>query len=440
MKTVEQRRTIPLTDEYQVVICGGGPAGVSAAIAAGRLGARTLLLESGGALGGIWTSGQLCLVLDYGNKTGILEEIRDRLAAGGAHRPRYNGPRGDFTYDVETMKLLLEQMCSEAGVDLLLHSRVTDALVRDRRISEVVVDGHGGPLAFRADTFVDTTGNGDVGAFAGVPFESGHPKTGKIQPATMFAIVSGAPPGQETTGREDKQRFRALLNSVGVEPTYRSPSLFALPHPGLFCLMTNHEYGVRCDSLRLITDATVRARAELHKTVERLRTAPGWEDIRVVITADHIGLREGRRLAGRYTVTVEDVLAGSRFKDGICRVRFPVDIHALEPDFPTGTTNEGYKTTPYDIPFRSLVARGLSNLALAGRCVSGDFYAHASYRVTGNAVPMGEAAGIGGGLASERGIELAEVDGREVRSRLIRSGHVLDEESSAVSAPPPGGS
>jgi hypothetical protein len=338
---------------------------------------------------------------------------------------RRRGGEPDFTYDVEAMKLLLEEMCAEAGVEVLLHSRITDVVADGGRIEAAVAESHGGAYAYRAHTFVDATGNGDLGAAAGVGFASGHPKTGRIQPATLFALVSGVPEGYETRGRDEKQAFRKILNSVGVEPSYKSPSMFLLPHPQLWCLMTNHEYDVRCDSATRVTEATLSARRELHDTVVRLRSLPDWADLRVVATADHIGLREGRRLEGRYQVSVDDVRAGRRFEDGICRVSFPVDIHALDPEFPTGTTNEGVSVEPYEIPFRSLVARGYANLGIAGRCVSGDFYAHASYRVTGNAVPMGEAVGIAAAHAAAEGVDLEAVDGAAIRRAMEERGNRL---------------
>ena len=396
---------------------------MAAAINASRLGLRVLLVESQGCLGGIWTAGLLCLVLDVAGKGGFLEEISERLDAAGARLPRPG--RVDFLYDPEAMKVLLEQLCEEEGVHVRLHTRVVSAVRDGDGLRAIITEGPGGRQAFAASLFVDSTGNGDLAAYAGCAYDHGHPETGKIQPATLFAIISGVPKDEPgTRSGEDKVRFRKMLNSVGVDPSYQSPSLFPLPHPDLHCLMINHEYNVRCDSAEKITKATMRARKELHFAVEALRRLPGWEQVRLVITASHIGLREGRRVRGLYTITVDDLLAGRRFDDGICLVRFGIDVHALERNATTGYTNFGLRSKPYHIPYRALVAHDLNNLAIAGRCISGDFYAHASYRVTGNAVPMGEAVAIAAAMARDTG-SFHAVDGKAVSEKMRARGYEL---------------
>lgn len=424
MQIVEPARTLKVVDGYDLIVCGAGPAGMAAAINASRLGLRVLLIETQGCLGGIWTAGLLCLVLDVAGKGGFLTEISERLDAAGARvlRP---ARRVDFLYDPETMKVLLEQLCVEEGVDVRLHTRVASAVRGGNGLQAIVTEGPGGREAFAASLFVDSTGNGDLAAYAGCAYDHGHPETGKIQPATLFAIISGVPKDEPgTRSGEDKVRFRKMFNSVGVDPSYQSPSLFPLPHPDLHCLMINHEYDVRCDSAEKITQATMRARKEVYLAVQALRRLPGWEEVRLVTTASHIGLREGRRIRGLYNITVDDLLAGQRFDDGICLARFGIDVHALERSAATGYTNFGLRSQPYHIPYRALVALDLPNLALAGRCISGDFYAHASYRVTGNSVPMGEAVAIAAAMARDTG-SFHAVDGKAVSDKMRVRGYEL---------------
>ena len=156
----------------------------------------------------------------------------------------------------------------------------------------------------------------------------------------------------------------------------------------------NHEYGYSGLDAGQVTQATLHARGEVHRIINALRALGGaWAGIRIVATADHIGVREGRRIHGAYTVTAEDLLSGRRHPDAVCTVNFPVDVHATSQAHGAGYGNEGTRSRPYDIPLRALIARDVDNLLMAGRCISGDFLAHASYRVTGNAVPLGEAAG-----------------------------------------------
>jgi hypothetical protein len=167
--------------------------------------------------------------------------------------------------------------------------------------------------------------------------------------------------------------------------------------------MMNHEYGIKAWDAAEITAATVRARAEMNKMVANLRKLGGpWEGIQIVATAEQIGVRDGRRIQGRYTVLQEDLAKGARHDDAVVRVTFPIDVHALTSDHNKkhAIMPQDIKMKPYDIPLRALIAKDVDGLMMAGRCISGDFIAHSSYRVTGNAVGMGEAAGVIAALAA----------------------------------------
>lgn len=418
----EPAREIRVAGEYDLIVCGGGPAGVSAAITAARLGVKTLLIERGGSLGGIWTSGMLCLVLDTKYKGGLLQEIKEILEKRNAIALRNHS--GDFLYDVESMKLLLDELTMEAGVTVRLHTRVVSVAKRDGRIEAIITESASGREAFAGSLILDSSGNGDVGFQAGVTFESGHPLTGVTQPATLFAIIQGVPSSQPPTSDNDnKQQFRSLLRSAGIDPSYQSPSLFKLPVDGLYCLMINHEYAVPCDDNARITEATIHARREINDTVTALQKLPGWENARLVTTAEAIGMREGRRLKGLYRLDQEAIASGAKFEDGICTVYFPVDIHALDAKSDIGFSHEGVSVKPYHIPLRSLLSAEIPNLAFAGRCVSGDFYAHASYRVTGNAVAMGEAVGIAAAEVKAQAADFRLVDGAKVSQEMMRRGY-----------------
>ncbi|MEK3723013.1 FAD-dependent oxidoreductase [Paenibacillus sp. FSL H8-0034] len=421
---IEKERKLEIAAYYDTIVCGGGPAGIAAAISAARNGARTLLIELSGCLGGIWTSGNLSIVLDGGGKEGIFRELLDRLEQEQAYLP--TGYKSEFTYDAETMKLLLEQMCMNEGVDIQLHTRVVETVTTNRHIDAVVTEGHSGRRALRAKVYIDATGSGDLAASAGCSYETGHPVTGKTQPASMLAIISGVPKSQENTSVPSKhQEFREFLRTAGIEPSYQSPCIFRLPHPDLCFIMMNHEYGVKCDSTEDITNATVNGRKEIYDAVKLLREVPDWEEVRLVSTSSHIGIREGRRITGLYKLSAEDLRQGRKFEDGICLVRFQVDIHALQSHDKIGYSNENVVSKPYQIPYRSLVAMDIDNLGLAGRNVSGDFWAHASYRVTGNSVPMGEAIGFAAATAAKLGCRLDEVSGSAVSEYMSNQGYEL---------------
>jgi len=198
------------------------------------------------------------------------------------------------------------------------------------------------------------------------------------------------------------EAFKRELQRAGLTTSYGHPTLFQV-RDKLLLVMINHEYGIKAFDAAAVTEATVRARAEVFRVVRGLRALGGpWEGMQVAATAEQIGVRDGRRIHGRYTVTKDDLIAGARHDDGVTRATFGVDIHGA-----TRAENEketisrgGVKMKPYDIPLRALIAKDVDGLLMAGRCISGDFIAHASYRVTGNAVAMGEAAGAVAALAA----------------------------------------
>ena len=419
----ESARETPIVRRCDVVICGGGPAGIAAAVAAARAGAQTTLLEMQGCLGGVWTSGALTWIIDARNKAGVMREILGRLDARDAHAPRNAGD----AYDCETMKLVLEEMCAQAGIEVQYHTRVV-AAARDgaARLSVVVTESKSGRQAWAAPLFIDATGDGDLAAQAGCGFDMGRPGTpgeagvGEVQPMTLTALVAGIQAAEVEAfiggmAHAPKVRLAAEMTRAGVAPSYGLPVLFRV-RDDLFALASTHIYGVKADDAAAITRATIAARAEVFEQVAALRElgAP-WANLRIVATGNQIGVREGRRVRGHYCVSQADLLNGARHPDAVCRVTFGVDVHSTNRASGTTVSTENKrKTMPYDIPLRALIARDVDGLLLAGRCISGDFIAHSSYRVTGNAVALGEAAGAVAALCARekllpQNVELAKL-------------------------------
>ena len=421
----EPAREVPIAEHDDVIVCGAGPAGTAAAIAAARAGAKTRLLEACGCLGGVWTAGLLSWILDAANKTGLMHEILAELGHRGASA-KYGSSIG---YDVELMKLMLEQICVEAGVKIQLHTRVVAAARGEsNRLALAVTESKSGRQAWSADVFIDATGDGDLAAQAGCGFDYGRASSGQTQPMSMIVLLVGIRPDEvapfvrglaEPGGERDpKSRLLEEMKRAGVEPSYSRPTLFYI-RQGLFCLMANHEYGVRATDAGQITQATIRARSEVHRLVDGLRSLGGvWKDIQIVATPEHIGVREGRRIHGLYQVTKEDLITGARHDDALCRVTFPVDVHSTDPGKDKGIMKEGVRAKPYDIPYRAIIARDVDGLLMAGRCISGDFIAHSSYRVTGNAVAMGEAAGAAAAIAAGTKRLPQDVPWPEIRAAL----------------------
>lgn len=409
----EPAHEIPLAQDADVIVCGAGPAGVTAAITAARAGAKVRLFEWRGCLGGIWTAGLLGYFLDF-NKPGFAKELRDKLDARGARANSTSTSR--FCYDPEALKLLLEELCVEAGVKFQYHTKVCAAFREGRRLTTIVTESKSGRQAWKAPVFIDTTGDGDLGFQAGCAFEIGEASECPCQPLSLNALLVvkdveklrefvrfGQPlPGENSDG-EKKRRIKDAIVGTGHFPSYAGATLWHVSGNLVFAMM-NQEFGIKPWDAAEITAATVRARAEMNLMVKGLRGLGGpWDGIQIVATAEQIGVRDGRRIVGRHVVNKEDLIKGARYDDAVVRATFGVDIHATtaEHNQKGGATHAtGIKVKPYDIPLRALIAKEVDGLMMAGRCISGDFIAHASYRVTGNAVGMGEGAGVIAALAA----------------------------------------
>jgi hypothetical protein len=423
----EPARDIPIAGQADVFVCGGGPAGVSAALAAARAGAKTRLVEVHGCLGGIWTAGLLVWILNYRDKPGMMQVFAKELERRGAARD-YGGA---LACDVEVMKLMLEDLCEEAGVEIMLHTRVAAAAVDDqKRLRLAVTESKSGRRAYAGKVFIDATGDADLAVQAGCGWDFACPETGRGQPMSLIVLFAGVEIEQiarfvrgwsEPRGQGNpKMSLLAELRRAGVDPSYSTPAIFYL-RDGLFCMMANHEYGVRGFREEDVTAATLRARAENHRMIDALRSLGGpWKNIFLCATAEQIGVRESRRVHGLYTVSTKDLVEGARHEDAVCRVNYPVNVHSIDPTDSRSATQTGLRAKPYDIPLRALIARDVEGLMMAGRCISGDFIAHSSYRVTGNAVALGEAAGAAAAVAAQTGRLPQEVPWPEIAAALGR--------------------
>jgi hypothetical protein len=428
-RVVEAQRAIPIAGRSDVLVCGAGPAGIGAALAAARAGAKTQLIESAGCLGGVWTAGMLTKIIDGGRKDGIMQEILQAMIARGSEVAKKT--KGEI-YDPELMKLVLEEMCVAAGMQIQLHTQLVGAVVDARkRLTAVITESKSGRQAWVAERFVDCTGDGDLAAQAGCGFDVGINANCECQPMSLMALLTGLNAQEipdyvrEVSGEKAKGNLLQLMREAGIKPSYSGPTLRLL-HSGIFSLMTNHEYGVPAYDAGKISEATIRARREVHQIVADLRKLGGpWKDAAVVATAEQIGVREGRRIRGRAQVKVDDIVAGRKHDDAVCRVNFGFDVHNVRPGEMWSGNDEiaaevrryrAMGSKPYDIPLGALIAADVDGLMMAGRCISGDFIAHSSYRVTGNAVPMGEAAGLASAVSVKKGRLPHELAWREVEA------------------------
>lgn len=409
---------------YDVVVCGGGIAGVCAAVTAARHGAQVLLVEGSGMLGGTMTLCGISNLLDGKNKGGILQELRDFLDARGMTWAR-KGERFDKDgriipgnlMHVEGLKYFFDKLCAEAGVKVLFHSLVCSADHTDGHLHSLLLCTECGNYSVEAAVYVDATGSGAVAAMAGCAWECGDPQEGRPSPTSVGATATGFPADYNgTDDEEQKTAYAKQLEQYGITVSAQQASVTKNPR-GTWGMGFSMQYGVMPDDIESLSRAISEGRKEVFEVVEAHRRIPGYENVQIAGTDPHIGVREGRRIFGHYRLSNEDILEGRRFEDAVCLVNFRVDVHKLHAN-DTTELNRGFKTKPYHIPYRCLVPLGSDNLLLAGRCISGDFYPFSSYRVMGNMAGVGEAAGYAAAICAREGISPIQVDGKQVSAYM----------------------
>lgn len=455
------QRRAQLAAEVDVLVVGGGPAGIGAALGAADAGASVVLAERYGFLGGNATaalvmplmsfhtdrptleSGQAKLFpTDHGPGepviAGVLERLLERLIAmRGAIRPSLDTGYV-VPFDPELFKGVALDLLDEAGASLLLHAFASDVLMKEGRIDGVIFETKSGPLVVRARAVVDATGDGDIAARAGAPYEIGRESDGLVQPMTlMFRIADFEREAFLAYAREHPDQWRGVLGlwdlvqqatAAGELDLPREDILFfATPHPREVSVNSTRVTGVLATDVWDLTRAEFVARRQLRQIAMFLQKyVPGFADSYVVQSGVHVGVRETRRIKGDYLLTAQDILGACKFEDVIARGSYPVDIHN-----PTGKGTILKKLPPgeaYDIPLRCLLPQGIENLLVAGRCISGTHEAHSSYRVMPIAIATGQAAGVVAGLVAGERCGTRELRASRIQDELLRQGVNLGAE------------
>ena len=396
MEKITETRQTPVGGTFDVIVCGGGPAGSAAAICAARAGASVLLLEQQNCLGGMWTAGFVDPLFDAANKGGLLAELIRDLDARGA----WGGFIGS-SFHYEYMKSLLEEKCLAAGVTLRYEVRTVAVLQDGCRVTGVVTEDLEGRLAWRAKIVIDATGDAAVAAAAGAAFDVGDPDTHECQAMTLMFLVGNIPEKyRDGLMMRDVLAAAYQKEGLGRHAVFENPYLIPVPGGQFGVVQLTHMRGVSPLSAAERTMATVEGRRQMIEVVELLRRFdPDFADLVLLQSAPMLGVRESRRIRGEYTLTAEDLQNGTQFPDGICTVTFNVDIHDEKRQGQTACD-----VTPYQIPYRCLIPQGLEGLLVAGKAISGTHWAMASYRVTGDCCAMGEAAGRAAAYAAAHGV------------------------------------
>lgn len=307
----------------------------------------------------------------------------------------------------------------------MFHSQVADVTVTDGRITELLVVTECGNYSLSADVYIDATGNGSLADYAGCEWDCGDPYEKKPSPTSMGVCTVGMPSSYYgTDNTEQKNEYNEMLLNNGIKISAEQACVKMLPSSSTWDMGMNFQYDVMPDDIESLSRAVLEGRRESFETIEAHKKVEGYEKLFTVFTSSHIGIREGRRIYGEYRITDDDILEGRRFEDGICLVTFGVDVHKLKADDTTECAR-GYRTKPYHIPYRALLPKKVTNLMLAGRCISGDFYPHASYRVMGNMAATGEAAGFAAAECSRLSLIPKEYDGRLARAFMEKRGYEI---------------
>jgi hypothetical protein len=444
-----------------VLIVGGGPAGLGAALGARKAGAQVILAERYGFLGGNATAALVMPLMSFhtqqpvpealGNTSllpqdhgpghaviaGVLRDFLDQLVqAGGALRPSlatgYVVP-----FDPEVFKLTALEMLDAAGIDFFFHA-FASGVIDQGDIKGVVFETKSGPVVIEAKTFVDATGDGDIAALAGAPYEVGREEDGLVQPMTlMFRMADFAKHAFDTYISQHPGQWRGVHGLWELVRLAAERGELQLPREDILFFATPHPHEVAVNSTRVtqvlgtdvwhLTAAEWRSRMQMKQISAFLRQyVPGFATSYIVQSGVNIGVRETRRIIGDYQLTVQDILTARKFVDVIARSTYPVDIHN-----PKGSGTLLKRVPPgdaYDIPLRALLPQRVGNLAVAGRCISGTHEAHSSYRVMPVSMATGQAAGVCAALAAKAGKSLRDVPIREVQRELLVQGANLGEQ------------
>lgn len=457
--TVDYSLQIPIIDEAETLVFGGGPAGIGAAVGAARNGADTMLIERFGFLGGNATAslvGPFMTSFSHDGKRqvvgGVFDELVRRMAVSGAaihpSEVRAGSSYAGFRnfghdhvtpFDPEIMKMESLSLVSDAGSRLRLHTSFVDVLPQDDGSWLAIVFGKGGMKAIRAQNLVDCTADADVAVSAGVATEVGRAEDGLTQPMTLFFRVANV--DGESVKRyldehpeEGEKPFSTIVEQARKRGEFDIPrdkiGIYETTTPGVWRVNTTRIQRLSGLDPAELTIAEVEGRRQVAQLMQFFRAhMPGFKNAALLDTATQIGVRETRRIVGEYVLTEEDVLSGRSFPDTIAWNAYPMDVHSPT-DSGGGATFAMDKADQlpdhHEIPFGSLLPRSVDGVMVAGRCISATHVALGAVRVMPPSFAMGQAAGTAAAQSLKSGERLRDIDRQKLRATLMSQGAILE--------------
>jgi len=456
--TINYQKEIPVKYCFDVVVIGGGPSGLCAAIASARHGVKTMLVEKNGFCGGMATAGLVApFMTSYdsgGNQMlikGLFEEIVNRLCAkGGAIHPSQVEAGSAFTsyitvghkrvtpFKAETLKLVADEMLAEAGVIVLYHTDFVDVIMSEKKIDRVIIHEKEGLSAIDAKVIIDCTGDADVATASGVPYELGNSQTGKMQPATMFFRIGNVNSREidediakniNNFYRKDGINYRSL--HWWVEKA-RKAGHWNLDRVsiGLFRGVDEDEWSVNTSRINNVdgtssislSNAEIVGRQQVDEIFRFLKNyVPGCKDARLIASGSTVGIRETRHIVGIRKFVLKDLLDCVVPDDAVLIAANSVDVHGK-----FGPRSNEYIALPegkyYGVPFGCMIPVGCSNLLVSGRCISADSEAAGAIRVMPPCMALGQAAGVGAALAVLENKNVVDCDYRKIKKILYDDG------------------
>lgn len=434
MTTVDFQRTIPIRHEVDVFVAGGGPSGVAAAVAAARQGRSVFLVERHTCLGGMGTAGLVPVFMQFSDgvnmlAAGIGEEILTKLHQAGG-----TGPDSRFAIHAEVLKRVYDDLLLDAGINFTFEAQFIGVEKEDDRVSLAILAAKSGLFAVKAKIFIDGTGDGDMAAWAGAPFEKGDDE-GNLMPGTLCSLwidVDWEAVKEGGRWRDDSRLEEAFRGKVFTHEDRHLPGMWRVGER-LGGGNIGHTFGVDNTDERSVTQALIWGRKSILEYEHYYKNyLKGFEEMKLVATGSLLGIRESRRIMGDYVLNLDDFKARAVFEDEIGRYSYPVDIHASKPDAASYAEFEKEfrtlrygKGESYGIPYRVLVPQKLSNVLVAGRCVSTDRYLQGSIRVMPGCYITGQAAGVAAAIAIEKNTNTRGFPVTELQSRLKKMGAFL---------------